>query len=118
MWKQTATLGLLGFAVVTGVAPLAFDRTVAWAEAAAARPAFEIVVITGRIEPAEATFLGRAAQIQIVSAEAGAFLIAHEGKGQELKQHVGAIVTLTAERMHDDEGYEILAVERYRVHRG
>jgi hypothetical protein len=109
-------LGLLGFAVATGVTPLIFDRTIAWAETAAARPAFEIVVITGRIEPAEATFLGRAAQIRIVSAE-GAFLIAHEGKGQELKDHIGAIVTLTAERMHDDEGYEILSVERYRVHR-
>ena len=117
MWKQTATLGLLSFAVATGVTPLIFDRAIAWAEAAA-RPAFEIVVITGRIEPAEENFLGRAAQIQIVSAEAGAFLIAHEGKGRELKHHVGAIVTLTAERMHDAEGNEILSVERYRVHRG
>ena len=112
MWKKTAMLPSLGIAVAIGASVLA------QAAEAGASPAFEIRVITGRIESAEENLLGETTQVRIVSAVEGAFLIANEGIGEELTSHVGAIVTVTAERTHDDEGNEILSVERYHVHKG
>ena len=127
MWK-TATLGLVGFAMAAigvtlltfgvGAQEVAFDPRSEVASDVAAGPAFEMMVVTGTIQAAEEDFLGQATRVRIVSPEAGAFLIARDAKGRELESHVGAIVTVTAERTRDDEGNEILSVERYQVHEG
>lgn len=126
MWK-TAAKARVGLSLAVAAGMLTFGWASASAQDAAPRgegeedvaspPALETMEITGTIEAATKNVLGQATQVRIVSQEMGAFLIAKDGKGEELKDHVGATVTVTARPTRDAQGNETLAVERYELHK-
>lgn len=74
-----------------------------------------ILKLTGTIEAIDKPVPGSDSKVRIVSPEKGAFPIANSGKGQELVEHVGATVVLTARRTRDGNGHEILTVQSYQI---
>jgi hypothetical protein len=77
-----------------------------------------LVTLTGRIEAVKKNFLGWPKAVAIDVPQVGSFLIDDSGKGKELEDHVGDVVTLVGTRKVRGDGMMVLAVERYQVHPG
>jgi hypothetical protein len=82
-------------------------------------PAQRFLAVSGRIEAVETSFfLRRPKKVAIDVPPLGALLIDDSGKGEELKQHVGDIVTLIATPRFLHDGKMVLAVRAYKVEEG
>jgi hypothetical protein len=79
----------------------------------------EVVTLEGEIEPAEYDDeSGELISVAIYDPKWGSVLVSPEGKGRELLDHVGAIVTATGTIMElsDDSGFEyVIKVSSYTI---
>ncbi len=83
---------------------------------APANPIARPLTVTGMIEPVADPLFGATTPVQIVSADAGTFLVANEGVGKDLRAHVGVKVTVVAKPEADVDGKPLLRVLRYELH--
>lgn len=112
------TLAMVGFgqtALAGGEAESPGGFVVPGIEAPALPPQ-RFFAVTGRIEAVEKSFLLRRTEtVGIQVPTLGTLLIEDRGRGQELKQHVGDLVTLIATPRLLDDGKLVLAVQAYEV---
>lgn len=110
-------IGLVAALLVLGPAAFAGEGSTPMKSGASQAQA-STMTITGTIEAVKKDAKGHAQSVRVVSPEHGSFLVQDEGKGAELKDHVGEKVTLMASRQRDGSGKTVLNVEHYTVHGG
>lgn len=73
------------------------------------------LTLTGTVQPLGGRGSGGAAGVRIVSPASGAWEVEGRGKGMDLEDYVGRIVTVVGVVKHED-GRDVLAVSGYEVH--
>jgi hypothetical protein len=109
-WQRLGVVAALACLIGFTMA-LAFAR----AGSAEAPAAMHEVTVTGTVQAVERDAAGKPKTVQIVSAAAGAYLVEDRGKGAELKQHVGKLVTAEGVMKQRADGKQILAIQDFEL---